>query len=315
MHSLNTHEKSIARALFRIRVYESDGNAYEKLFTEIMRFRYSDFEPVKPHGPLGDGGNDGFHKDEGIYYQVYAPEDLSINHKNAIKKLEGDFAKLFKNWNHQVSAIRKYYFVTNDKFKGAFQVAHESIEKIKSTHSLEKADTFLTQHLEKVFFELEMDEIISLIGIIPEVDHINEIYFSELNEVISHLCNVEFDPALPKFPLEPDFFKKIEFNGLSEHCANLLNKATYQLHSLKAYFSKQEPELVQNVRNELNRFYTASKERYDSDENSGDMIFYDILNKASPARTKPITDAALVVMSYFFETCDIFEEPINANSN
>ncbi|MBZ4231317.1 hypothetical protein LAN31_22090, partial [Mycobacterium tuberculosis] len=34
------------------------------------------FERVKPHGNIGDRGNDGWVCGVGVYYQVYAPEDL-----------------------------------------------------------------------------------------------------------------------------------------------------------------------------------------------------------------------------------------------
>ena len=63
----------------RLFVYEADAQQYENLFIKIMGAYKKGFQPVKPHGNIGDRGNDGWVKDEGIYYQVYAPEDITKN--------------------------------------------------------------------------------------------------------------------------------------------------------------------------------------------------------------------------------------------
>jgi len=39
------------------------------------------------------------------------------------------------------------------------------------------------------------------------------------------------------------------------------------------------------------------------------LIFFDVLNSVVPDNSKRTQDAALVLMAYFFESCDIFEDP------
>ncbi|EAM4782516.1 hypothetical protein C8470_23630, partial [Salmonella enterica] len=68
---------SIARNMFHLQVYESDGVRFEDLFSKIMYYKSPDFQQVKPYGNIGDRKNDGFIKGQGVYYQVYAPEDAS----------------------------------------------------------------------------------------------------------------------------------------------------------------------------------------------------------------------------------------------
>ena len=74
---MTQEEKQIAIYIFRNRVLEANGNSFEELFTLVMQSANPNFIQVKPQGQLGDKKNDGFDPNTGIFYQVYAPEDLS----------------------------------------------------------------------------------------------------------------------------------------------------------------------------------------------------------------------------------------------
>ena len=105
--------------MFKNRIYQYEGQQFEDFFVEIMQKDDSRFQPVKAYGNIGDRKNDGFVKEDGIYYQIFAPEDI-IKDKtiyDAVKKLEEDFSKLFAYWN-DISPIKEYYFVINDKYRG-----------------------------------------------------------------------------------------------------------------------------------------------------------------------------------------------------
>jgi hypothetical protein len=57
--------------------------------------------------------------------------------------------------------------------------------------------------------------------------------------------------------------------------------------------------------------YDAAKITFpETEENYADKRFIYILNTASCKKVKPVIDAVLVLMSYYFEACDIFEEPL-----
>ncbi|MCT7023062.1 hypothetical protein M1743_23715, partial [Salmonella enterica subsp. enterica serovar Saintpaul] len=79
-------------------------------------YKSPDFQQVKPYGNIGDRKNDGFIKGQGVYYQVYAPEDASNNVLAAVNKIKDDFEGLRDYW-HDICPIKKYYFVLNDKYK------------------------------------------------------------------------------------------------------------------------------------------------------------------------------------------------------
>ncbi|MBW5381709.1 hypothetical protein, partial [Brachyspira hampsonii] len=67
-------KKAICLLQFRQRLLFSSGQEFENLFTTLMYLLYpNDFQQVKPQGRYGDGGNDGYIKGQGIYFQVYSP--------------------------------------------------------------------------------------------------------------------------------------------------------------------------------------------------------------------------------------------------
>ena len=57
---MTSDEKTIARKLFKLLIYEADGTGFEKLFTSIMNYAEPKFSQVKPWGNIGDRKNDGY---------------------------------------------------------------------------------------------------------------------------------------------------------------------------------------------------------------------------------------------------------------
>jgi hypothetical protein len=89
---------------------------------------------------------------------------------------------------------------------------------------------------------------------------------------------------------------------------------------VELFFKQNSSASRQDVRNKLRAIYEQSKNQgFTVGVNSaiGDQQFFYILNEISPNPADPhdprarkdIEDAAIVVMAYFFEACDIFEEP------
>ncbi|MGW7677422.1 hypothetical protein [Shewanella sp. S23-S33] len=152
------------RDQFRLKVFQSEGAEYEKLFNDLMKLRNPGFRSVKPHGNIGDRGNDGWVQSEGRYYQVYAPEELFKNTDEAIKKVKSDFVKLKEYWN-SISPIKSFYYVLNDKFKGVSPHITKVLEEIKNENGLEDAGVFCNASMQELIFTLPQDSICSLLGV------------------------------------------------------------------------------------------------------------------------------------------------------
>lgn len=154
------------RDKFKIAVLQANATQFEGLFSKVKNYAHTDFAQVKPHGNIGDRGNDGWLPSSGTYYQVYAPEELSTNTATAQKKVKDDFKKLKQYWG-AIKPIRKFYYVLNDKFAGVSPHIWMTLSEIQSAESLEATGVYDTATLERELFALPHDQICSVLGVSP----------------------------------------------------------------------------------------------------------------------------------------------------
>lgn len=309
---MNRDERALARFMFKYKVLTSDGQAYEDFFVDIMQRGNTNFIGVKPQGKIGDRKNDGYDKKTGCYYQVFAPEDPKLKSQNAVKKLVTDFAGLYKHWN-KVTPVKEFYFVFNDKYNGSFPTIETDLAKIKKTHKLNNCASFLAKHLEERLFALADDEIIAVVGFVPDPENILTLDYSVLTEVIAHVLKQKSQLEPSKLLSAPDFSEKIKFNGLGLQTSALLTSASYQVGIVDKYFELNSDFTKQELRDTINDLYKDALAKDFSGDTSGvnksDLVFLDILYSIAPDKNQTTVNAALVVMAYFFESCDIFEDP------
>lgn len=302
---MNATQINLARLLFKLKIHESDGQAYQDLFVKVMQIIHPDLRPVKAYGREGDKKNDCFDKREGCYYQVYAPEELEKRTTTARKKLKDDFEGLYSFWNDKVAPVKKFFFVMNDKFKGCAPSIEAELAEIERNYPVE-CDPYLTKDLMEVFLSLPDERIFEIVGFLPEMRFISDVQYDMMNDVVTHLLNTEFAYEKESIPPSPDFEEKIRFNRLNGHTAALLRQGNYQNYLIKDYFLSN-PTLKTDLQKIFNGLYHQGAELLGC-EDSDDIFMY-ILSKACPKMIKPVQDAVLVLMAYYFEYCDIFETP------
>ncbi len=297
---MERQQKTIARVLFRNKIYESDGQKFEDLFTAIMNYAYEDFQAIKPWGNIGDRKNDGFIPSKGIFFQVYAPENLEQKYPNAIKKLKTDFKGLQNQWSN----IKEFYFVVNDKFGGIHADLISEINKIVKEYNLEKGGVKTAKDLENLLFEMEDDKIEKVVGFLPNTDNTGNLDYSPLSEVITHIMELPLNYKETTNYIAPDWNEKIKFNGLSKATETYLSEAYIHVRSLEQYLDRMGNFLGDELRDQLNRIYSIEKQKKQEDN-----LFWEICFKIMPKRIQMYQQPALVIMAKYFESCDIFEEP------
>lgn len=317
---MNLQEKMIARILFQNKVLSADAQVFENLFSSIFGYARADFRQVKPQGNLGDRKNDGFEPASGRYYQVYAPENVQEKESTAIKKLEGDFDGLKSFWAGMYPmGIKEYFFVLNDKYKGAYPTTYAALSALQKKHGLDKAEVFSCKHLEDVIFsELEDEHIYAVVGFLPDTATIVKVDYSVLTQVVAHVLNNTPNNAVQGKLVTPKFEEKLIFNDLKV-AASFLTAGSYQDSAVESFFKLNANFARQAVRQSLNDMYiSATKQGFVTDPISGftaqDQIYFDVLASATPqiaGGNRGTQKAVQVLLSYFFESCDIFEEPIN----
>lgn len=281
-------EQYIANIAFRNHIYTYTGQQFEDFFVSIMTKSNSSFYPVKAYGKTGDEKNDGFDRINGIYYQIFAPEDLQKNQTiyEAVKKLKLDFKGLYEHWNNVVP-IKEYNFVINDKYKGVPSLIHKTIIELNKEYSDVSINLMTAQDLERIFNQLDWNSKHDIIGFIPD-EIFPVVEYDALNETVSHLMKVELGINSPDSFIVPDFDEKIIFNGLSDIVKSELVTGSYQENLLTQYFN-ENPGIREVLQKKFNGLYLqAKKEISDSQEHAADCRFYFILEKACPKNTMPI---------------------------
>lgn len=314
---MTPQQKALYRLMFKERLSRLEGMAFQNFFSEIMQYSDSDFKPVKPQGSQGDWKNDGHNPKAGCYYQVYSPE--RFDESSAVNKLKHDFTGLVSKWGETSvypNGVQEFYFVINDRFRvtpGGYPTTIASLEKLKQIHRLKKCELFLSKDLEDILLGLKEDQIISVIGYPPNPADIDVLPLNLVHEVITHIIDSTRIRSFNQSLVNPDFDSKIKFNRL-DVTGHLLRDANYRSGSLEEYFNANSKFIRQEVRDRLKGLYDEVKS-LDLQGGTDGQLFH-ILNQITPTLSntnnrlmKELQDAALVLMAYFFEFCDIFEEP------
>lgn len=294
--------------MFKVKLYESDKQSFEDLFTKVMSAKYKEFKQVKPQGRYGDGKCDGFRATDGAFYQVYAPENLSGNENTANKKLDDSVKGIIEYWSKSGFEIETCHFVVNDKFQNLYATAHTNAQEVGKKHNV-KCELMTCSSLLDTFLTLEEQEIIDIIGFIPDPLSITTIDYSVLHEVVGHLLSssaIKIKEAIPK---DPDFEHKITFNNLSTAVASILNAGQIQHHVIKDYFDGNAKFDKEELRLIFNSLYEQGKTVIQDGPTKSDEIFQYIAEKSSPRDNFVYYSAIYVLMAYYFEFCDIFETP------
>lgn len=298
----------IVRIIFQNKIYSCDGAAFESFFTQVMQCHNSNFRQVKPQGQYGDRKNDGFDGTTGTYYQVYAPENIQTKEKETIDKLVADFTGLYSYWQN-ITPIRFFFYVVNDKYKGAYASLYNELEKIRSQYTDVATNSFLSKDLEDIFLNLDETAITDIIGIIPTPDNI-ELEYDVMKNVVDYLLKVETNPLKEIIPLNPDFANKISFNNLSEKVAHYLNCHRINEYAINDFFELNSNFAKNELRDVFNGLYNEALNIIPDSEDKNDIVFFYIYKKAYPKHSVAIDSAIFTLMAYYFEYCDIFEAPV-----
>ena len=306
-------EIHIARVKFQLLIHQCNGQAYEDLFTSVLQRRYSGFKPVKPQGTFGDRKNDGYDASSGRYYQVYAPENSDSKIGEAIEKAQRDFAGLKKFWE-PIASIKEFRFVFNDKFKGPYPEIEKALSEMKAVYKLGACECFLAKHLMDEFCHLDPQQIMDIVGYVPNPKKIRDLDFSIFADIIRHVMANPIALNTAALLRVPDFDQKIQFNNLSPAVGALLTAGSFQSGVVETFFQKNGRISKTQVRDKLADLYASYRGKSllakpPDGCKGGDGIFFALLQTIVPRKQAEAQDAAIVLMAYFFESCDIYEDP------
>ena len=278
---------------------DAKGSVFQSFFEKLMGLAYpTDFMPCRPWGNRGDRKNDGFLKSERRLFQVYAPNEMT--EREAIAKITEDFEGAKTHWGEHFD---RWVFAHNavDGLPPHVQKLILDLEKTNSGISLESwgLNEFLL-----VFRKISNADRISWLGAAPTDETKASLGFEDLQPVLVTLGHrtVGSDTPVRDVPMG-----KIEANALSESVATLVKSGMTKSPLVGDFFAQWHDETLGE------RIAEAFRNEYASLRGSRtpDEIFSALQHWAGgPERGTPEREmAVLAVIAYFFDSCDIFEEP------
>jgi hypothetical protein len=285
---------------FRCMFLEAHASDFESLVQRIMELRFPDeYIPVKAAGQDGDWKNDGLLTVQRRLLQVYAPE--GFDKKKTLAKIAEDYAGAVDKWGDRFDT---WTFV-NNSVPGLPPYAVDKLLELSDSDDRINCEQWSYPKLRQLVFELDRNDLASLLG--PPVSRI-DILSVEVADVIPILRAIETTtPAgLDKVrPVPPD---KLDENGLSEDAAALLLLGMRRADEVQRYFAGQTQR--PNFRDDLGaRFHEQYVILRDMGLDADGVLAAMVEWVAGPVLEPVQQAAALAVVAYFFEQCDIYERP------
>lgn len=284
---------------FVIAFLQAKGDAFQTFFEKLMGLAYkADFMACRPWGNQGDRKNDGFLKSERRLFQVYAPNEMEAAKATAKIKEDFDGAKAY--WGKHFD---KWVFVHN-AVDGLPLHVQSLLLEFENTNPGTKLEPWGLEELRLIFRKLTLDDLQSWFGFVPSEGTKLELGFSDLQVVLETIAS---RPAPPPQEVKDVPMGKIEANALSESVTILLKTGMTKAPLVKEFFGKWHDETFgERVAESFRAKYQALRAQFRPDE-----IFAELESWAGGAnRGQPVHQlAVLAVLAYYFDTCDIFEEP------
>ncbi len=274
-------------------------NSFQELFERLLGFAYKgDFMACRPWGNQGDRKNDGFHKSERRLFQVYAPNEMT--EAKAKKKILEDFQGAKAHWGGRFD---KWTFVHNSVC-GLPPHIHQLLLDIGKDNPGIMVEAWGLEELKVVFRDLTLEDKESWFGRAPTAETRTRLGFEDLRVVLEALSNKR--PPVDR-PVGDVPAGKIEANALSESVATLLKEGMVKAPLVEEFLANwHEATLGERIAQSFRTEYEALRATH-----SPNQVFPELqawlggTNRGTPEHEL----AVLTVMAYYFERCDIFEEP------
>lgn len=297
---MDNMERAFYDMKFDLLFQSKTANEFQMFFNQIMSARYpGDFVATRPWGQLGDEKCDGYILSTGTFYQVYAPDELE--YKATIKKMETDFVGALSKWGEK---IRIWVFVHNSK-TGVPPHVLQKLTAFQAEHPKISFSHIGKSELKTTLFETSEQRIRDILGAVPTYSDVNNLSMESIKKT---LLGISMSSAPVGSEVKPVSQKKLEANGLSAATKQLFEVGMIKSNLIESFFTQwYDPSLEENTASEMNKIYKAAVKDCTTPDDVFQRIFTTI--SGSDIGNPTATISGLTIMAYFFQTCDIFEQP------
>lgn len=278
---------------------KAKGDAFQTFFEELMLRAYKgDFMACRPWGRQGDRKNDGFLRSEKRLFQVYAPNEMDA--KKAIAKIREDFEGAKVHWKKHFD---KWTFVHNAN-EGLPPHVQNLLLEYQETNSGIAIQTWSLEELRDVFRTLSDEDKQSWLGLVPTGETKAKLGFKDVQVVLENIAATA-EPAPGQVKDVPQ--GKIMANALSPAIITLLQLGFSKTYLVESFFEQwYDPGFGERLACSFNDKYRELRAAF-----TPTNIFMNLQDwVGGKQRGTPEHQLAVItVLAYFFERCDIFEEP------
>ncbi len=288
---------------FKTQFSDKRGTAFQDWFARIAGYAFGpDFEEVKPYGPQGDLKCDGLRRSTGAMFQCYAPD--RFEDKRTIPKIRTDFLGAVIHWPN---FLKVWVFVHNDR-NGLSPDTTRCFSDLAAQHVSVKLEPWAEPELFGLTLGLDLHQLEDLFGQAPSLPILDNVGFQQLKPIIDAIQRKEPDPNAK---LTPPSEHKLEHNKLSKDAAELLRLGRRKEARVQDYINKMvRPDIPEQIAEAMRHQYSSLKAL----GLSPDEIFGH-LQRFVALPTEPAGQAAaLAVLCYFFERCDVFEDLLQSHA-
>jgi hypothetical protein len=278
------------------------GDEFQTFFERLMGLAYkADFMACRPWGNVGDRKNDGFLKSERRLFQVYAPNEMEAS--KAIAKITEDFEGAKVYWT---TLFDKWVFAHNAT-GGLPPHVQQLLLDFERANPGVTLEPWGLEELRLIFRGLSPDDLASWFGPAPTEATKSSVGFKDIQVVLESLAGKTppVDASIRSVP--PG---KIEANNLSLSVAILIKSGMSKTPLVSAFLDSWHDETLGE------RLAVGFREEYRRLRGTvhPNLIFSELQAwlGGSELGTAEHQMAVLTVLAYYFERCDIFEEPRSA---
>lgn len=268
-----------------------------------LRYPNGDFTPVRPWGNMGDRKNDGYLKSRRQLFQVYAP--VVLNRSETLAKVEEDFHGALPHWRQYFDT---WTFVHKFDEDGIPPFLLQRLEELETANPGITCNHWGLSAFREELFQLhqEADVVTALGGFwAPSQRDVLGLRFEDVQLVLAHIEGGGNLAETDRRPVPPG---KLEANALSEAVRDFI-EVGFKRSNLVGRFFESYYDVTYG-----DRIGAAIRNEYIRLRESGilpDDIFWGlqkfITGPDQPGPKK--SAAALAILAYFFEQCDIYERP------
>lgn len=278
------------------------GESFQDFFSTLMELRYpkGDFIRVRPWGDVGDRKNDGYLSSKRYLFQCFGPRSMSPL-KKCLAKVKEDFAGALPYW-------KKYFdtwvFVHNG-IDGIAPDLAELLLQLSAKHKPLNALPWGFTDLHSEFAQLSERDMETLVGPVPGIKEVLDVRVESVKALLETIA-VQPAPYVSDVRAVPP--AKLQHNQLSDAVASLLKAGMTRVDVVDKYLRGGA------VPTRYDQLAATFRSQYEVARDAGllpDEIFLDLQKfVVGHQRARPIQEAAaLAILAFFFEACEIFERP------